>query len=79
MKNDVKAKFITSSRLTNYTDFEEYKQNLYQSEKYYILLSILEVSLRNSINNYLIKKLSIDWLDNDILHKDTKQKVNEAK
>ena len=79
VKDDVKVKFITNIRLINYANFEEYKQNLYKSEKYYILLSILEISLRNSINNYFKDKISIDWLDRDTLHQDTKQKINEAK
>lgn len=79
MKDDVKKKFITNIRLKNYTNFDEYKQNLHNSEKYYILLSIFEVSLRNSIDNYFKHKISINWLESDILHQDTKKRVNEAK
>ena len=79
MRDDVLEKFITDIRLQNYKDFEEYKENLYQSENSYILLSIFEVSLRNSIDNYFKQKISQDWLDSDILHRDTKQKISEAK
>lgn len=79
MKEEVKSKFITNIRLQNYTDFEEYKQNLYDSEKYYILLSIFEVSLRNSIDYYFKDKISKEWIESDILHKDTRQKIDEAK
>ena len=79
MNDDIKKKFITDIRLKNYINFEEYKQNLHDSEKYYILLSIFEISLRNSIDNYFKHKISINWLDSDTLHKDTKQKVDEAK
>jgi len=79
VKDDVKKKFITNIRLKNYTNFDEYKQNLHNSEKYYILLSIFEVSLRNSIDNYFKHKISINWLESDILHQDTKKRVNEAK
>ncbi|MGD9554818.1 MAG: hypothetical protein AB7D96_08700 [Arcobacteraceae bacterium] len=79
MKDEVKSKFITNIRLQNYTDFEEYKQNLHNSEKYYILLSVFEVSLRNSIDHYFKYKISKEWIDSDILHKDTKQKIIEAK
>ena len=43
-----------------------------------ILLSIFEVSLRNSINYYFINKISDKWLYSDILHSDTKQRVKEA-
>lgn len=79
VKDNVKLKFISDIRLQNYTNFQEYKQNLYQCETYYILLSIFEVSLRNSINNYFISKISDDWLENDILHDDTKHKIAGAK
>ena len=79
MKDDVKLKFITQIRLKNYSNFEEYKQNLYDSEKYYILLSIFEISLRNSIDVYFKNKISNSWLDSDILHHDTIQRINEAK
>ena len=79
MNDDVKQKFITNIRLKNYTNFDEYKQNLHNSEKYYILLSIFEVSLRNSIDNYFKHKISINWLESDTLHQDTKKRVNEAK
>ena len=79
MKESVKKKFITNVRLQNYKDFEEYKQNLYNSEKSYILLSIFEVSLRNSIDSYFKQKISPNWLESVFLHKDTKQKIDEAK
>jgi len=79
VKDDVKLKFITQIRLKNYSNFEEYKQNLYDSEKYYILLSIFEISLRNSIDVYFKNKISNSWLDSDILHYDTIQRINEAK
>jgi len=71
--------FISDVRLQNYKDMNEYKQNIYLSEKYYILLSIFEVSLRNSINYYFTIKISNEWLYSDLLHTDTKQKVKEAK
>ena len=79
MKDEIRLKFITDARLQNYSDFEEYKQNIYLSEKYYILLSIFEISLRNSIDNYFKSKIAKDWLKSDTLHKDTKQRIDEAK
>ena len=51
MTDSVKTKFISDKRLQNYTNFDEYKQNIYLSQQYYILLSIFEISLKNSINN----------------------------
>jgi hypothetical protein len=79
VNDDIKFKYITNIRLKNYTNFNEYKQNLYNSEKYYILLSVFEISLRNSINHYFSYKISRDWLDSNILHKDTKKRIDEAK
>ena len=75
MKSEVKTKFISDIRLSHFKDFDEYKQNIYQSEKYYILLSIFEVSLRNSIDNYFKEKISSNWLESEILHFDTKQRI----
>jgi hypothetical protein len=79
LKEEVKLRFITSIRLENYNDFDEYRANLLQSEKYYSLLSIFEISLRNSIDDYFKKKISRDWLSSDYLHNDTKKRVQEAK
>ncbi len=77
-KNNI-DKFISVKRFQNYNNFEEYEQNIYLSQKYYILLSIFEISLRNSIDSYFKVKISNDWLDNSFLHVDTKQKIKEAK
>lgn len=79
MRDEVKVKFISNIRLGHYKDFEEYKQNIYQSEEYYILLSIFEISLRNSIDNYFKKTISKDWLESEKLHQDTKQRIIESK
>ena len=76
MTKIIQDKFISEKRLLNYKNFNEYKQNIYLSEKYYILLSIFEVTLRNSINSYFIIKISKKWLDSDILHNDTKNKIH---
>jgi len=79
VKDEVKQKFITDARLQNYDNLQEYKNNIYISEKYYILLSIFEISLRNSIDDYFKSKIGVAWLDSEILHIDTKQRVDEAK
>ncbi len=79
MTVDIQNRYISEKRLQNYKNFDEYKQNIYLSEKYYILLSIFEVTLRNSINYYLTSKISKDWLDSSILHEDTKKRIKEAK
>lgn len=79
MRDEIKSKFISDIRLSHYKDFDEYKQNIKDSEEYYILLSIFEISLRNSIDNYFRKKISNDWLNSQILHPDTKLRIIESK
>jgi hypothetical protein len=79
VKDDFKSRFISEIRLKSYKNFDEYKQNIKHSEEYYILLSIFEIALRNSINHYLQKKISKNWLESSILHVDTKQRINESK
>lgn len=78
MDEKLKSKFISKKRLENYIDFDEYRQNIYLSEKYYILLSILEISLRNSVDEYFKRYISKDWLSNKILHRDTLYRIKEA-
>jgi hypothetical protein len=79
VKDEVKSKFISQIRLSHYKDFDEYKQNIKDSEEYYILLSIFEVSLRNSIDNHFREKISKEWLESEKLHQDTKQRIIESK
>ncbi len=79
MRDENKLKFISHARLHSYKDLEEYKQNIYKSEKYYILLSVFEISLRNSIDEYLKRKISHNWLESELLHQDTKLRILESK
>jgi hypothetical protein len=74
-------KLITHSRLSSYQTIEQYEQNLILSKHYYIPLSILEVSLRNSINTYFSRKYGAGWLLNNatFLKQDLIHKINEAK
>ena len=79
MNNHTISRFISNDRLNNYTDFNEYKNNIYLSQKYYILLSIFEVSFRNSLDYYL-KSISNNYLlEESILHTDSIVKIKEAK
>lgn len=57
-------KYISKSRLQNYSSLKEYKENILFSKSFYIPLSILEISLKNSLDNYFIKTIGIDWLFN---------------
>ena len=80
MKREIIDKYITEARLSAYGNMDEYKDNLLLSRRFYILLAILEVALRNSINEHFAKKIGSDWLDdNHFLCKDAKRKISEAK
>ena len=79
MNDSIKSKFISDIRLSSYIDFDEYKKNMILSQEYYILLSIFEISLKNSIDNYYRKKFSNNWLSHNFLHKDSQKKIEIAK
>ena len=80
MKREIIDKYITEARLSAYGNMDEYRDNLLLSRRFYILLAILEVALRNSINEHFAKKIGSDWLDdNHFLCKDAKRKISEAK
>jgi len=75
-------KYITDKRLSNYNySIDKYKENLLLSKKYYIPLSILEVSLRNAINQHFEKVYGAGWLINEasFLQKDHLAKIFDAK
>jgi hypothetical protein len=79
MKDSLINRLISKKRLTNYKDIAEYEQNLIFSKKAYIPLSVLEVALRNAIDNLLSEKISIDWYKHDnFLTKDSKVKISQA-
>ena len=72
---------ITIPRLSTYQTFKQYEQNLLVSKQYYIPLALLEVTLRNSINNHLKNKYGNGWLINNafFLRQDLIRKRDEAK
>jgi len=72
-------KFLSQSRLGVYNDFTQYEQNLKDSKHYYILLAILEVSLRNSISDYFSKHIDNNWMENDFLNNNSKKRIKEVK
>lgn len=81
MREDLKNKYITSKRFKIYNDFDKYNKNLKISKHLYIPLSILEVSLRNSINNLFEKLYGAGWLVNEaqfLKHKEI-EKIQKAK
>jgi len=79
MNNSLINKFISDNRLSSYKNISEYEKNLIFSKKSYIPLSILEVSLRNSIDALLSEKVSVEWYkEDDFLTKDSKVKISQA-
>ena len=80
MKKSLIKKYISTERFRSYSGIDEYLDNLVFSKKAYIPLSILEISLKNSINDLLTDKLGENWLENkDFLTNDSLRKIEEAK
>ena len=80
MKKSLIKKYISTERFRSYSGIDEYLDNLVFSKKAYIPLSILEISLKNSINELLTEKLGENWLENkDFLTNDSLRKIEEAK
>jgi len=59
---ELKNKFISKNRMKQYSDINEYFENLKLCKEYYIPLSLVEIALRNSLNNHFKKEISQDWL-----------------
>ena len=81
MNEAVIGKFITTKRLSTYSDFSEYEQNLIKSKEYYVPLSILEIALRNSINMLFTRFYGGGWLVGgaQFLRGDLLAKIDDAK
>ena len=80
MKISLIKKYISSERFRSYDGIDEYLENLVFSKKAYIPLSILEISLKNSINDLLTDKLGENWLeDKNFLTNDNLKKIDEAR
>ena len=80
MKISLIKKYISTERFRSYSGIDEYLENLVFSKKAYIPLSILEISLKNSINDLLTDKLGENWLeDKNFLTNDNLKKIDEAR
>ena len=80
MKKSLIKKYISTERFRSYSGIDEYLENLVFSKKAYIPLSILEISLKNSINELLTEKLGENWLeDKSFLTNDSLRKIDEAR
>jgi len=62
-KLDVK-RLVSAARFSKYASFNEYTENIKYSNHFYIPLAILEVSLRNSINNHFSSLYGKGWIIN---------------
>lgn len=75
----LQEKFISRSRLKNYSGLNQYKENILLSKSFYVPLSILEVSFKNSLDNYFISTIGIDWLFNkSFIKPQLQQKIDNA-
>ena len=75
MKENIKNRYFSSVRLSSYNSFDDYKSNLKISKEYYIPLSILEIGLRNAINDCFSIEFGENWINSDILHLDSIKKI----
>lgn len=80
MNSSLISKFISTQRLNKYNNFDEYSKNLVFSKNAYIPLSVLEIALRNSVDNLFSHTIGVEWIkNNDFLTKDSIKKIQEAK
>ncbi len=80
MNRHLIEKYISEARFSKYKNLDEYEENLFFSKKSYIPLSILEVALRNAIDNLLTQKVGEQWHeDASFLTRDSQFKVQQAK
>ena len=77
---ELKNQFISKNRLSQYQNINEYFENLKLCKQYYIPLSMVEITLRNSLNIFYAHRSSKDWLlDMNFLQPDMQYKVAIAK
>ena len=79
--NAIIADFISQIRLSSFENIETYKRNLQLSKHSYVPLAVLEVSLRNKVNDLFITMYDNQWLLGELAslrHKE-KEKIRFAK
>jgi len=77
--NNKIEQFISIKRFENYSNLDEYKKNIVHSKKMYIPLSLVEISLKNSISFFYTKRIGDKWLfDDKFLPLDLQKKVKIA-
>lgn len=68
-------RYISQERLSSYKDENEYLRNIKYSESFYTPLAILEVALRNKIDEYMSLKKGSNWIFNQKYHLKTDSKL----
>ena len=61
MKQTLIDDFISKKRIESYKNIDEYIKNLTFSKNSYIPLSVLEIALRNAINNFFSIEVGVEW------------------
>lgn len=75
----LKEQYISNGRLKSYKSYQEYFLNLKLAKEFYIPLSIVEISFRNSLNHFFNTKIGYDWLfRDDILQADAQRSITNA-
>lgn len=78
VKESLKQKYISITRLSAYSNFDEYRKNLLLSKNAYIPLSILEIALRNALNDHFSAVISPNWHQNPFLTSGARTKITDA-
>lgn len=61
----LKDRYLSKSRFIQYENMNEYILNLQSCKNYYIPLSLIEISFRNSLNLFFIQRVGENWLFNN--------------
>ncbi|MDQ5920234.1 MAG: hypothetical protein QG673_290 [Pseudomonadota bacterium] len=56
------VELFSEKRLSNYSSFEDYLNNIRVSQHFYVELHMIEIGLRNKINTLLLKNLGKNWI-----------------
>jgi len=75
----VKNQFVSKSRLKQYKNLEEYIENIRFSSEFYMPLSLVEIGLRNSLNQFFIERVDKNWLfDKKFIKPQLQNKINQS-
>lgn len=59
---ELQHQFVSVSRMKQYENINEYFENLKLCKNYYIPLSLTEIALRNSLNNFFKIRVCENWI-----------------